>query len=765
MMIKGVWSVLKHSRLASFRRLSTITEYSPLGTGLGPKPIVKTLLDKTSNPLLNIYPEVADAVALKKPVVALESTIITHGFAYPQNLSIAKEVCKIVRENGAIPATVAVFDGCVHVGISMENLEKLAKNKESVKTSRRDFPYVLSKGMMGGTTVAGTMIAAEKAGIDVFVTGGIGGVHRGAQTTFDVSADLTELGRTPVAVVCAGAKSILDIQLTLEYLETQGVTVATYGNTKDFPSFFTSKSGFESSCFVQTPIEAAKLIDCSKSFGLQKGMVIAVPIPEEEAGEGSLIEQAIQQALNEASSTGIIGKDITPFVLKRLNELTEGKSVQANFSLVKNNARVGSQIAVELSKLRQGRKSMSPATTQGSVSLPTDGQLHFKNDVTKPSKRVSNDETNGSERRGRPVVIGGSNVDFIATAKTIIPEASNPGKVRMSFGGVGRNIAEALSRLKMKPLFISAVGEDPLGAMLLDHCREVNISTGGIQTFSTCQTGTYSTILSNEGDFNVAVGDMDIHQKLTPHLILSFEESIKNAPLVIVDANSKEESLDFVIQLCTQHKVPVWFEPTCMMKSALPFQSSAWQNITYASPNVHELRSMSDTVVQYHKAPRHRKAEKLRNREKSLEDAIEECILLSQPLMTHIHCLVITLGKNGVLVCRNTAADHRFPTAQFSEMLTMYHELVSVVHFPVPEVKDIVNVTGAGDSLAAAIIMAIIRGYQPEICIKLGLKAAIHSLHSQDAVSQSLTPDNFTADLVKDWTELTHREIDIRDLL
>ncbi|KFQ29503.1 hypothetical protein N331_04194, partial [Merops nubicus] len=336
-----------------------------------------------------IQPSVQEALMEGRPVVALESTIITHGMPYPQNLSMAREVEEIVTTNGAVPATIGILRGQIHVGLTNEELEFLASSKNVVKVSRRDLPYVLSQGLSGGTTVSGTMIAAHKAGIPVLVTGGIGGVHWGGESTLDVSADLTELGRTPVAVVSAGVKSILDIGRTLEYLETQGVCVSAFGESREFPAFFSRQSGFQAPYHVQDEEEAAELIDSALGLGLSSGVLIAVPCPQERAASGQIIQEATQQALSEARSKGITGKELTPFMLQKLNELTDGKSLDSNLALIQNNARVGSCIAVVLSKRQKARRK---------------GNLPQQGNTTPP----------------QPVVIGGINVDFIAKAQNTV---------------------------------------------------------------------------------------------------------------------------------------------------------------------------------------------------------------------------------------------------------------------------------------------------------------------------------------------------------
>lgn len=714
---------------------------------LGPGPAgLSSLHDR----LIQVYPEVAEAIVSKRPVVALESTIITHGMPYPENCRVAKEVERIVRNNGAIPATVAIMSGKIHVGLSEENLERLAQDTSAIKTSRRDLPYVISKGLTGATTVSSTMIAANTTGIPVFVTGGIGGVHRGAQSTFDISADLTELGKTPVTVVCAGAKSILDIQLTLEYLETQGVLVATYGESLDFPAFFTPQSGFKSACSIQSPEEAAKLIDANLSLGSSSGIVLAVPIAKEEAASGEDIENAVQQALKEARESSIVGKDVTPFVLQRVNELTKGQSLQANMALIKHNAKIGSLIAVELCRIRKLKEKRKALNVQGNV-------------------RGFPDSTTEWNRLQRPVVIGGSNVDFIATAEKIIPEASNPGQVRMSFGGVGRNLAECLARLGLRPVFVSAVGSDPLGVMILKHCEEFNMVTRGIYTSKVNHTGTYSAILSQNGDFHVAVGDMDIHKVITPDNISAFEEPIKHAPLVMVDGNITEEAIDHACHFCAANHIPVWFEPTCIMKSEKPFRSDAWHSITYVSPNLKELRTMSSAIVEqqpqnYSHLPQNNNKDD-EEKDRPLDDIITECLHLCKPLLKHIHCVVVTLGKHGALICRDTAADTPFPTAHHSGHLpTRQHSLVSARYFPALDPGShtlLGNVTGAGDSFAAAMASFIIQGFSPDICVKAGILAAQYSLQSQDAIAPAVFPENFTPENVEDCIPWDAKDIDI----
>lgn len=299
---------------------------------------------------LHLSPEVKKAKEEGKPLVALESTIISHGMPYPDNVQTAREVESIIRKAGAVPATIAILKGEIKVGLTDEELEFLGKAKDVAKVSRRDLPYIVGEGKNGATTVASTMIIAEMAGIKVFVTGGIGGVHRGAQETFDISADLMELARTNVAVVCAGAKSILDLGLTLEVLETHGVPVIGY-QTSDFPAFYTRKSGFIVDRRVEDTETLAKILKTKWHMGLEGGVVIANPIPEAYAMEESLMNAVIERAVLEAREKGIAGKEVTPFLLATIKEITKGKSLEANIQLVYNNARVGAALAVNYGKI------------------------------------------------------------------------------------------------------------------------------------------------------------------------------------------------------------------------------------------------------------------------------------------------------------------------------------------------------------------------------------------------------------------------------
>jgi len=304
------------------------------------------------NNYLDIHPEVQEALQNNQAVVALESTIISHGMPYPKNLETALLVEQTVRQQGAVPATIALINGKIKVGLTHDEIEFLARKGQAViKTSRRDIPYIIAHKLTGATTVSATMIAAQMAGIKIFATGGIGGVHRGASKTFDISADLQELAKTNVAVVCAGIKSILDIGLTLEYLETMGVPVLGY-KTDELPAFYTRKSGYKVDYKMDSPKEIATLLQTKWQLGLEGGAVIANPVPEAYDLDENIMKNTIEQALIEQEKLGIKGKESTPFLLAKVKELTQGQSLVSNIELVLNNARLAAKISLEMVKIQ-----------------------------------------------------------------------------------------------------------------------------------------------------------------------------------------------------------------------------------------------------------------------------------------------------------------------------------------------------------------------------------------------------------------------------
>jgi pseudouridylate synthase len=303
------------------------------------------------NQYIDIHPEVEKALKENRPVVALESTIISHGMPYPQNVEMAVNVENLIKEEGAVPATIAILEGRIKVGLTHYEIEHLAKANDVYKVGKRDFAYVISQKRNGATTVSGTALVAEMAGIKIFATGGIGGVHRGAENTFDISRDLEEVSQVNVAVICAGAKSILDLGLTLEYLETKGVEVIGY-QTQELPAFYTRESGFQVNYQLNTPQEIAQLLHAKWSLGLTGGIIVANPIPKPYSMDSTQINLAIEQAVEEAKLKGIKGNEVTPYLLSKIKNITEGSSLESNIELVYNNAKLAAKIACSYASLK-----------------------------------------------------------------------------------------------------------------------------------------------------------------------------------------------------------------------------------------------------------------------------------------------------------------------------------------------------------------------------------------------------------------------------
>lgn len=451
---------------------------------------------------LRLCSAVQAALAAHKPVVALESTIITHGMPYPTNLQTAREVEKIVSAGGATPATIAVMDGHCCVGLSPSQLEALAREgpERAIKCSRRDLSWALMTRSWGATTVASTLHIAHLAGIRVFVTGGVGGVHRGAEETLDISADLMELGRVPnMAVVCAGVKSILDIEKTLEVLETQGVPVVGY-RTDTFPAFFTPDSGLGAPCRVDSPEEVAGMLEASLSARLPGSILVAVPNPA--PAEASATQGAIEEALHAAETMGLRGQAVTPFLLERVNKATGGGSLRANIELVKNNARVGTEIAVAIAAQEEGGMSRNGGGRgigamegrEGGRKAAGMAEQRQSLPSTQASKPTASPPSRAPSFPPRVLVVGGAVMDVVgspgsdygaswtggsekhprsldARLERLEPGSSTPGRVRQKEGGVARNVAEGLARLGVPTAFLSVVAQDPAGAALASSLR------------------------------------------------------------------------------------------------------------------------------------------------------------------------------------------------------------------------------------------------------------------------------------------------------
>ncbi|EDW13083.1 uncharacterized protein Dmoj_GI21777 [Drosophila mojavensis] len=640
-----------------------------------------------------VHPDVRHALAQKQPVVALESTIITHGMPMPENVETALLVEQDVRRNGAVPATIGIIDGCITVGLTQEELMELARKprEQVIKCSRRDLPYVVKMGQSGGTTVAATMIVAHRVGIPIFATGGIGGVHREGHITLDVSADLVELGRTPVAVICSGVKSILDIPRTLEYLETQGVCVATYASEGGvFPDFYTRDSGCKVPYNLPTAEHAAQLLRAWQQLNLQSGVLIGVPIPAEHAADKSAIDAAIKQANAEALAQGITGKDVTPFLLAHIARLTKGRSLQANIALIRNNASVAAQIACELAKEQ---------------SSTTSRKSSIKN----------------------PLVVGASILDlsFKITEKRNLhlDGATYSGVAKQAAGGVGRNIAEGIYKLYGDVNLISAVGRDQLGQIL----RQLMPQTlqNGLIVDESHATSLCSVVFDQSGDCKLILGDMEVHNSITPQLLKERSNLFRDAPLIVMDSNISEQAMTCMLELAEHYQVPIFFEPTDMFIAGKPFKlpPELTRHIRLTKPNIHELKTIVETITgQSVNWEPNTKVER--------SELLAQAKQLLHQIESHFNCIIATLGAHGVLLSIRSDAAH-----DTSKLLSLSPSCEHITHFyAAPKLSNIVNVSGAGDSFCAGFITALLRSHSLDECVAAGFVSAERALLSESAV-------------------------------
>ncbi|KAJ7932446.1 indigoidine synthase A-like protein [Mycena leptocephala] len=529
-----------------------------------------------------------------------------HGLPPPINLQVTKDLEAVVRSTGCIPATIGVVAGRVKIGLQNSDLERLAdvhRNPRSVKISRRDIAPALALKADGGTTISATLIFAALAGIKVFATGGLGGVHRGGETSMDISADLHELTRCPVGLVSAGVKSILDIGRTLEYLETLGVPVIPYSNTKDFPAFFSPRSGFQTPWNVNDPAVAARMLYSQWQLGMDNGALIAVPIPDEYAEKGEIIQQAVNQAVLESEANGMSkrGKDVTPWLLSRVAELTQHESIDSNIALLKNTALIGGQIAVQYQIL--ANQTVSPA---GKTYAATGGAL----EIGEINTAIS----------GRPkvLVVGSAALDISAqTEDTAGSHSTSPGTVAISLGGVARNIAEACHRVGTPTLLIAGLGADAWGQLLYDETKVIGMRTDGFIKRSNERTAICNLFLNGSGDLVNGVADMAITQKLDAHLVL--QQIAKHSPeIVALDGNLSADTIGGIVDYCVERNIQpsdssrasiLIFEssePTSITKSEriLPaleryIRRGSDAVVTFFTPNLLELKHVHDKAKEY----------------------------------------------------------------------------------------------------------------------------------------------------------------------
>lgn len=637
------------------------------------------LLRPSDDNSIQVHESVQQALSEQRPVVALESTIVAHGLPYPENVELCRTLVQLFRDKGVEPATVAVQNGVCKIGLTWEELEDLAVAKQQnrvQKCSTRELSLFLAQhgrrkqgvshtNYWGATTVASTMRLAHLAGIATFVTGGIGGVHRDGHVSMDVSADLHELARTPVVVVSAGIKSILDIPRTLEVLETNGVPVVSY-RSNEFPAFFSPHSGVPASCRMEDADTIAAAYNVARDLNLPHGMLVGVPNMDPA---GANVEEAIQRALQEASvDPSIAGQAVTPFILKRVSVLTGGDSLRSNLSLVRNNARVGADIAIAIAEQR--RRSTANLT----------------NCIAKPTSAIPH---------SRIVIMGGIVLDVIAKAALgceLVPKTSNRAVCSESDGGVARNVAESLGRLGSKPALYSAVGKDARGFALLDRLEnECNMRDcrDTVRVVDNLNSATYLAILQADGDLHVACADTRVLDAIQPPP----KEVLQHAAIFLMDANPPIEVLRETALLAITLDTKVYFEPTSFPKASdVGRDDKLMSCISVAFPNIGELSAMADGWL---------------NTDEDLDtllhdDAFAETRPLAQSVLERMHPdeahLIVTVGAKGVFYA-SKIENNRF----------------AFRHFPALECNVVQNSTGAGDSLCGAFIHAILEGKSMEV--------------------------------------------------
>ncbi|EJF66774.1 indigoidine synthase A-like protein [Dichomitus squalens] len=760
------------------------------------RPISLSVALKEHAPI-DVHPEVQEALAHRRPVVALETTIVTHGMPYPTNRETALSVESNVRKAGAIPATIGLIEGRVKIGLEPLELERLAdvsKNPSVVKLSRRDLGTAIALKKDGGTTCSTTLIFAALAGIKVFSTGGLGGVHRGAESTMDISADLHELTRCPVGLVSAGVKSILDIGRTLEYLETLGVPVVSYGPTDDFPAFYTRRSGFKSPWRIDDPESAARILNTHRQLGMSNGALFAVPIPEEYESVGEELQRAVEQAIKESEANGVSrrGKEATPWLLKRVSELTAGKSLNSNIALIENTATIGGQIAVAYSQLARETSASHPHVVHPE-STPAASKPERTN--VPPAKLV---------------IVGSAAVDVTARADPVPGGArsnnnlytTSPGVVSLTSGGVGRNVAEAAYRilssfskdLAHSAVLVSPIGEDAFGQLLVSESERIGMRTDGLIRVPDARTAVCNMVLDSAGELTGGVADMDVIRTLDAAKVIEVLDKQKPS-LLALDANMSPETMKSLLTYATKRNISTFFEPTSVPKSTTIFPAIAASlssaslshaPVTFATPNVLELAHMyqeacaSPLELTAHKywwqviddmtlgSEFRMELEQLARRQAFedeavtgnlsflVENGIAQMTINLLPFFQH---LIIKCGERGLIAAFRISGEQAQSSAWANQSSNVYarqvvahnrtgSHIVVFKHFPPIRVaaEKIVNVTGAGDSLVGSMLATLSQApnafESPEALDQLVAQAqlaAVYTLQSEHAVSPRLS--------------------------
>ncbi|KAK8083174.1 hypothetical protein PG996_001955 [Apiospora saccharicola] len=714
---------------------------------------------------LKVSEEVTDALATNKPVVALESTIYTHGSLGSLGLE------DVVRQNGCVPAVVGILEGVPTVGLTPEEVAHIVANSPR-KVSRRDITYLVGMGMTGeringGTTIAGTTVLARLAGIRVFGTGGLGGVHRGGESTMDVSADLTELGRTRMAVISSGCKGFLDIPRTLEYLETQGVLVSTFADGRkgdvDFPAFWARDSGTKSPFVVQTEEEAAAMILAQESLGIESGLLFANPIPEEASIPRQEMDAVIEQAVAESLTQGAHGNLNTPFILGRIRDLTEGRSVPANKALVRANVERAAKIAF--------------ATTRfiaGDLEIPTRNGKLTENSIV---------DKNKVNKEADVIVAGSVAVDLSCnyagpdSTTNVSPHlhTSNPAQIRQSIGGVGRNVALAAHRVRgnMGVRLCSMVGNDVAGTTVINSLESAGMDTSCIRRLegASGRTAQYVAVNDASKSLVMAMADMDIFTTNSDPAHWASVVTASKPKWLVVDANWTEFDIRSWIKTGKQNGAAVAFEPVSNAKSARLFRPVRGHDeplgvfpapsVDLATPNRHELAAMHAAAAQneYLADPRWFEvvdafamfgSDGIRERfvrltSKALTDAgvPQQAV----QLLPYIPTLVAKLGDQGALLVEVMGPDDpRLRDASHAPFILtrapVDHPTVGGVYMRLfqvaQQVPDVVSVNGVGDTFLGVLVAGLARGGKVVNLIDVAQKAAVLTLRSLESVSDDL---------------------------
>ncbi|KAI9889364.1 MAG: hypothetical protein M1814_005533 [Vezdaea aestivalis] len=747
---------------------------------------------------MKVSPEIREAISSNKPVVALESTIYTHGFPHPENQDLAASLERLVRDHGAIPATVGILKGKAVVGLSRDQLTELLSNRdqlETLKVSRRDLGFICGRGIQGrlingGTTVAATSLLAHSQGIRVFATGGLGGVHRYGESTMDVSADLTELGRTPIAIVSSGCKSFLDIGRTLEYLETQGVFVGTFRDGRtgsiEFPAFFSRNSGFPSPYTIEDERDAAAIIHSQSTLGLKSGMFFANPVPQQFEIPKQQMEAVFTQAIEEARKKGFDGSKNTPYILSRSRELTRGATVIANRALIQSNVIRGAEIAVELARL--SRNCQSKVATSMTSKLPSEQKETAFGQSSRRSPVMRNSLVD--------VAVAGSvavdlSCDFSEQGSSSISSpklgTSNPARIGQSLGGVGYNVAAAAYYFTGSVKLVSVVGNDIAGKTVTKSLKQLGMDTSRVVVHSDSnqRTSQYIAINSANKALLFGIADMKIMDEISgkgqicPADILP---SIRPKWL-IVDANWSSGMTRAWLEAAKLNDIPVAFEPVSVFKSQRLFQGIEGKteplgvfpqsSLTIASPNAAELSALHGAAQSLATFQRLDWLVAVESMNIASSEYLDRLVSLtnkslvgrnipqqSLELAPLIPCLLTKLGSEGVLLTQALSHDDprlRNPETSSNIIWKPCDRSTPIGglylrHFPaIEEVyeEDVVSVNGAGDTFLGVVIAGLAKLPQshPEDWIDIGQKASVMTLKSRKSVSPSIKSLRLSASL------------------